>query len=146
MSQMMNKFNHIMLYIREGLSYAFFESIFFVLLLWDSFDGQLNEWFVTIIVILAGLWVIASLSDDYHEEAMHMVSNEELFPSDYLVSAVVLLLIAFLLRVGNWWEWGVFLVAAGQNLRYSYKSNVLLTEIFNARQRRKREDTDNNLP
>lgn len=141
----MNGFNFYMGVLRDGLQYAIFECVYLLGLIWDAQDGAFNEWYLVLGACLVVMWVIATSSEDSIEEAKEMVLHRELFISDFLISTAVLLLIAFYIRHAEWYYWALMLVAAGQNLRYSYMSRQWILETLRE-QRTEKGHTDDDLP
>lgn len=115
----MNRLNFYMNVIRDGLQYAIFECGFLILLLFDARDGVLSDWLLIPGVMLATIWMIATHSAEAIEEAREMVLHRELFMSDFIISAIVLILIAIVVRGEHVAYPIVFGLAAVQNLRYS---------------------------
>ena len=102
-------------------------------LLWTGF------WF-------AGIWTLTVSSRDSEDYAQELVLDRELFITDFVSSAVILTALAWLVKDFGWQFWGMYLVAVGQNLRYTYLSIHWLMEEKRDRERLGKEPRDTNLP
>jgi hypothetical protein len=134
--------------IRNGLMYAIVEVVFLLLFLVGRLTGDGLIWppLLWLGFTLAAVWTLTTMSDESHLEAKEYVLNRELFLSDFIVSAVLLCLMAVVVLPQGWQFSTMFLFAAGQNLRYTYESTRWLAEEKHASERRRQDNSDNNLP
>lgn len=129
----MNKFNDTMFVIRDALQYSIFEALFLVLVIADGWGGDpLHPFTVYSIAAIATIWVVASNTREALAEAQEMVLHRELYQSDFLMSALILILIALMFYTKGVEPYvvAVVIVAAGQNLRYTWLVNRWITEAI----------------
>lgn len=136
MLKLTNDFNLIMDRVREGVNYSWVEIAFLIAFIMDGLDGELMGWLVVLFSVVAAVWVGASSSAEAVHEARLMVRDGDLLPTDFVVSAVTLLLIALLWREQHWGFLMVLLLAAGQNVRYIYLSTKWNQELIREKERR----------
>lgn len=84
--------------------------------------------FLWVTFVATALWVVIVSSDASEEMAKELVLLRELYITDFLMSAVLLAIIAVLVWPYGWQFAGMSLLATGQNLRYTYLSNGWLQE------------------
>ena len=141
---MLNNFNFWMNVIRDGLQYSIFECVFLLLILFDLRDGDITMWLLLPAAMLAVMWMVATNTADAFEEAKEMVLHRELFMSDFIISAIVLTLIAYVVRHEEWYYSTLFVLAAVQNLRYSLHARRWIMETIRD-ERERRPDSDDNV-
>lgn len=109
--------------IQRALQYNILEVLWIVGLLIGYSNGG-TIWSVALWVGfgLAALWSLLVGTKEAYIQARAMVLNRELYISDTITGACFLFMLAFLVR-GELWQFPVmFLLAAGQHLRYTYLS------------------------
>lgn len=135
---MISRFNKFMGTVREGLQYSIFEGIFLIIVLADLLmDRELTQWWLWLGAILAVLWTLTALLEETKTELKRLVLDREVFITDFWMSAFILSLITLTISGESLWIVGCFLLAIGQNLRYSYLSMQWLLE--ERREQRKQE-------
>ena len=144
----MSKLKLIALVVRDGLMYAFVETILLVMFLIQRFtgDGLIWEPLLWGAFVLAAGWVLTTVTEDSYVEAKSLVLSRDLFMSDFMVSAFLLCLLALLSYSQAWYFGGMFLIAAGQNLLYTKYAMQWILEEKRDRDRPITTDTDDHLP
>ena len=126
---MTNKFNEFMEQVRYSLQYSIFETGYLVGLLIDLWVGDgLATWYLWVGFVLAAIWFVVSSTAESRDEFKDLVMEREVFMFDLLMSAFILTLIAITIRGESWWFPAMILLAAGQNLRYTYEASRWLLE------------------
>ena len=145
---MLNKFNEVMYVVRDSLKYSIFEVAFLILVIVDGWGGDsLSPFTVYGVSAIAVLWLIASNYREALDEAREMVLFRELFQSDFLMSAFILTLIAlmFYMRDVELYLVAIVLLAAGQNLRYTWLVNRWIAEYNYDYGKRDEENSDKDV-
>jgi len=91
--------------------------------------------FLWIVFASAALWVVTVSSNSSEALAKELVLLRELFITDFVASAVLLIITAVLVLDSGWQFSGMLLLASGQNLRYTGLSIQWLSEEKRAKRK-----------
>lgn len=136
----MNRFNEVMYVVRDSLKYSIFEVVILFAVLADILMGDgVNDVLLIAVATIAVVWVISASTEPATEEARDMVEEHELFATDFMMSAAILILIAIMYLSANvaWYYTALIGVAIGQNLRYTWLSIHWIRERIANEQQRK---------
>ena len=134
--------------LRDGLLYSWVECLILIAIAIQKFtgDGLIAKPFLWAVFLLTAVWVLATSTKDAEDEAKMMVKNGDLFQSDWLISAWLLCVIALLTLPQSILFGVMFLIAAGQNLRYTYMSIPWINEAVRDRNIKRHDNSDDNVP
>lgn len=93
---------------------------------------------------IAALWTLLASLNEAQIYAKQMVHDRELYISDTLTGAFLLVVLAILTRSESWHFPVMFLLAAGQHLRYTYLSLNWLIAEKERQEKRKRDGRKDN--
>jgi len=132
----------------NGVQYAVVETALLICFVWMRLTGDHLIWEPLLWMSMgaAVLWVLAGSNEAAHEEAKDLVLNRQVYISDFMFSSALMIGLAIFSYPQGWHFAGVFLIAAGQNLRYTHWSMQWLLEEKRDRERRDQDNTDNDMP
>ena len=128
--------------VQRALTYNIVEVLFLAgLVIGYSNGGVIYPVVLWIGFGFAALWTLLASLNEAQVYAKQMVHDRELYLSDTLTGAFLLVVLAIMTRSELWYFPAMFLLAAGQHLRYTYLSmNWLLAE---RREKRERDERKN---
>ena len=81
--------------------------------------GEVYPWFLWLAFAAAALWTVLASTHDAQDEARELVVYREVFVTDFLMGAFLLLVLSTLTMQYGLQYGSIFFIAAIQNLRYS---------------------------
>lgn len=119
--------------VKGGVEFSAVEATFLALFLWGSLTGDntISPFILWASFVCCAVWVAITSSPGAVADAKGFVLRWEIYMSDFLVSAVLLLLCALVALPYPWYFSTMLLIAMCNNLRYAYFSLRWLLESRN---------------
>ena len=106
--------------LQQGLLFSFVEVSILVIYLLFTFVGDgVPTWILWPTFGVTALWVLVTSTKDALEQAKELVLERWIFMTDFVVAAMLLMLIALVSLPYAWWFSTMLLIAMAQNIRYT---------------------------
>ncbi len=123
----------------NGIRYNYIEAVLVVTFAIMELMGAIWMPLLWLAFAAACVWVVLASTEDAQDEAHQLIMSNEVYISDFIVGAVLMMLLASL-TVSYGLQFGViFFVAVIQNLRYTVLSTHWLLEERRAKRKSERD-------